>query len=125
MHPPPVHRIYPEIPILKTISNLVVPTEQVIPRPMLVQTELTPMLLPKAQLQGLPKFTPMTGTQSDVTPVMNQSMGVALPQNVGVRAAPDAISLLITVGPVVPLFAQNKPIAGEQGEMTQSLVRRG
>ncbi|KAJ1125206.1 hypothetical protein NDU88_003641 [Pleurodeles waltl] len=92
---------------------------------MLVQTEPTPMLIPQAQPQGLQKFTPMTGTQSDVTPIMNQSMGVALPQNVGVRVTPDAISLLITVGPEVPLFAQKKPIAGDQGEMSQSLVRRG
>ncbi|KAJ1083014.1 hypothetical protein NDU88_003175 [Pleurodeles waltl] len=92
---------------------------------MLVQTEPTPMLLPQAQPQGFLKFTHMTGTQSDVTPGMNQSMGAALPQNVSVRAAPDAISLPITVGPAVPLFAQKKLNAGEQGEMSQSLVRRG
>ncbi|KAJ1203912.1 hypothetical protein NDU88_007693 [Pleurodeles waltl] len=81
--------------------------------------------MPQAQPRGLPKFTPMTGTQSDVTPVMNQSFAVALPQNAGVRAAPDAISLPITVGPAVPLFSQKKLITGEQGEMSQSLVRRG
>ncbi|KAJ1100098.1 hypothetical protein NDU88_005187 [Pleurodeles waltl] len=51
-------------------------------------------------------------------------MGVALPQNADVRTAPGAISLPITVGPAVPMFAQNKSIAGEQGEMSQSLVRR-
>ncbi|KAJ1202959.1 hypothetical protein NDU88_006754 [Pleurodeles waltl] len=114
-HPPPIQRNYPEIPILEITSTLVVSTEQVVPRPMLVQTELTPVSLPQAQPQGLPKFTQMTGTQSDVTPVMNQSMGVALQQNAAVREAPDAISLPITVGPAVPLFAQNKQIAGEKG----------
>ncbi|KAJ1144815.1 hypothetical protein NDU88_011109 [Pleurodeles waltl] len=67
----------------------------------------------------------MTGTKSDVTPVMNQSKGVALPQNASVGAAPDAILLPITVGLAVPLFAQKKTIAGEQDEMSQSLVRRG
>ncbi|KAJ1202226.1 hypothetical protein NDU88_006027 [Pleurodeles waltl] len=126
MHSPPVQRIYPEIPIFETTSNLVVPTKEVIPMSLLVQTEPTPMLLPQAQPQpqDLPKFTPMTGTKSDVTPVRNQSIGVALPQNAGVRVAPDAVSLPITVGPAVPLFVQNKLISGEQGEMSQSLVRR-
>ncbi|KAJ1149851.1 hypothetical protein NDU88_002651 [Pleurodeles waltl] len=104
--------------MLRSAFRTFVPTEQVVPRPMLVQTEPTPMLLPQAQPRGLPKFTPMTGTQSDMTPVMNQSMGVAFPQNAGVRAAPDTISLPITVGPAVPLFALNKPIARKLGEMS-------
>ncbi|KAJ1096414.1 hypothetical protein NDU88_001556 [Pleurodeles waltl] len=125
MHPPSIQRIYPEVPVLKTISNLVTPSEQVLPRPVLVQTEPTPMLLPPAQSQGLSKFTPITWTQSDVTPVMNQAMGVTFPQGASVRSAPDATSLPITVGPAVPLFAQKKESAGDQNELSQSLVRRG
>ncbi|KAJ1123875.1 hypothetical protein NDU88_002342 [Pleurodeles waltl] len=125
MHPPSMQRIYPDVPVLETISNLVVRSEQVLPRLMLVQTEPTPILLPSAQPQGLPKFTLITGIQSDVTPVMNQAMGVTFTQGVSVRAAPDAISLPITVGPVVLFFAQKKASAGDQNEMSQSLVRRG
>ncbi|KAJ1197664.1 hypothetical protein NDU88_001520 [Pleurodeles waltl] len=125
MHPQLIQRVYLDVPILEMTLNLVMLLEQVLLRPMLVQIEPTPMLLPQAQPQVLSKFTPMTGTQSDVTPVMNQTMGVALPQNAGVRRAPDAILLLITVGPEIPLFTQNKSNAGEQGEMSQNLVRRG
>ncbi|KAJ1201394.1 hypothetical protein NDU88_005205 [Pleurodeles waltl] len=125
MHPPPIQRIYPEVPILETTSNLVVPMEQVVPRPLLVQTEPTPILMPKAQPQGMLRITPLTGTQSDLTQVMNQSMRVTFPQNAGAKGAPDAISLPITVGPAVPLFAQKKSNTGEQGEMSQSLVKRG
>ncbi|KAJ1170742.1 hypothetical protein NDU88_002614 [Pleurodeles waltl] len=125
LHPPPIQRIYPQVPILETTSNLVVPTEQLVLRPLLVQTEPTSILRPQVQPQGMPRFTPMTGTQSDLTPVINQCMGVTVPQNTGARAAPDAITLLVTVGPVVPLFAHKKPITGEQGEMSQSPVRSG
>ncbi|KAJ1119598.1 hypothetical protein NDU88_007783 [Pleurodeles waltl] len=101
------------------IGNLV-PTEQVVPRLLLVQAEPTPILMPRAQQQGMPRFTPMTGTQSDLTPEMNQSMGVTRPQNAGARAAPDAISLPITVSPAVPLLAQKKSITAEQGKMIKS-----
>ncbi|KAJ1175535.1 hypothetical protein NDU88_000822 [Pleurodeles waltl] len=125
LHLPPIQRIYPEVPILETTLNLVVPSEQVVPRSLWVQTEPTPILLPQSQPQGILRFTPLTGTQSDLIPVMNQSMGITLPQNTGARAAPDKISLSITVGPVVPLFAQKKSTTGEQGKMLQSLVRRG
>ncbi|KAJ1191988.1 hypothetical protein NDU88_001301 [Pleurodeles waltl] len=52
-------------------------------------------------------------------------MEVPLTQGAGARAAPDARSLPITVGLVVPLYAQKKTEAGEQTEMPQSLVRRG
>ncbi|KAJ1119465.1 hypothetical protein NDU88_007650 [Pleurodeles waltl] len=62
MHPPLIQIIYPDVPVLERTSNLVVQLEQVLPRPMLDQTEPTPMLLPQAQTQGLLKFTPMTGT---------------------------------------------------------------
>ncbi|KAJ1188901.1 hypothetical protein NDU88_005657 [Pleurodeles waltl] len=113
MHPPSIQIIYPDESVLETITNLVVPLEQVLLRPTLVQTESTPVLLPLAQPQGIPKFTPLTGTQSDVTPVVNQTMGVTFPQGTSVRADPDAISLLITVGPAVPLFAQKKASAGD------------
>ncbi|KAJ1115711.1 hypothetical protein NDU88_003933 [Pleurodeles waltl] len=61
MHLPSVQRMYPDVPVLETVSNIMVPREQVLPKPMLVQTDLTPMLLPSAQAQGLTKFTPLKG----------------------------------------------------------------
>ncbi|KAJ1197704.1 hypothetical protein NDU88_001560 [Pleurodeles waltl] len=38
MQRPPTQRIYPDVPILETTLKLVVPTEEVLPRPMLNQT---------------------------------------------------------------------------------------
>ncbi|KAJ1191987.1 hypothetical protein NDU88_001300 [Pleurodeles waltl] len=44
VHTPSVPRVYPDVPVLETVSNIVVPREQVLPKPMLVQTDPTPML---------------------------------------------------------------------------------
>ncbi|KAJ1188290.1 hypothetical protein NDU88_005052 [Pleurodeles waltl] len=122
MHPPQVQRICPDVPIMETTSNLMAPTEQIYPRPMLVQTESTPLLLSQVQPQVMPRFTPVTGTQSDVTLMMNQNMRVTLPLSVSARTAPDDISLPITIGPAVALFAQKKPV-GEGGAMSQTIMR--
>ncbi|KAJ1096088.1 hypothetical protein NDU88_001234 [Pleurodeles waltl] len=117
--------IYPNVPTLETVSNIVVPREQANPQPILVQTDPTPMLLPRAQIQNMPRPNQLAGTSVDLTPVMNQAMGVPLTRSAGSSTAPDAISLLITVGPAVPLYAQKKSEAGGQIEISQNLGRRG
>ncbi|KAJ1118346.1 hypothetical protein NDU88_006538 [Pleurodeles waltl] len=125
LQPPQVQRLYPDVPTLETATNLMVPTEPVYAGPKLIQTEPTPLLLPQVQPQMIPSYTSVTGPQSDMTPVMSQNMGVSLPQVLGNRQTPDAISLPITVGPPVPLYAQAKPRVCDQGVMTQDTTRGG
>ncbi|KAJ1105159.1 hypothetical protein NDU88_002567 [Pleurodeles waltl] len=102
-----------------------VPPDQAYTRSKLVQIEPTPLLLPQAQQQLLPNCTSVTGPQSDTAPVMNQNVGINVPQGLGSRQAPAAISLPITVGPPVPLYAQAKPSVCDQGVMTQEMTRGG
>ncbi|KAJ1166231.1 hypothetical protein NDU88_006639 [Pleurodeles waltl] len=125
LQPPQVQRLNPDVPILETDTHLMVPTEQVYGRPKLTQIEPTPPLLTQVQPQMIPRYTLVAGPQSDMTPVMSQNMGVSLPQVLGNRQTPDDISLPITVGPPVPLYAQVKPSVCDQGAMTQDMTRGG
>ncbi|KAJ1124332.1 hypothetical protein NDU88_002793 [Pleurodeles waltl] len=125
LQPPQVQRLYPDVPILETTTNLMVPTEPIYSRPKLIQTEPTPPLLPQVQPQMFLRYTSVTGPQLDMTPVMSQNMGVSLPQVLGNRQTPDAISLPIMVGPPVPSYAQAKPSVCDQGVMTQNTTRGG
>ncbi|KAJ1141258.1 hypothetical protein NDU88_007592 [Pleurodeles waltl] len=80
LQPPPVQRLYPDVPVLETTMNLMVPPDQAYTRSMLVQMEPTPLLLPQLQQQMVPNYTSVTGPQSVTAPVMNQTMGANAPQ---------------------------------------------
>ncbi|KAJ1125904.1 hypothetical protein NDU88_004319 [Pleurodeles waltl] len=125
LQPPPVQRLYPDVPILETTTGLMVPSDPAYMRPKLTQTEPTPLLLPQAQQQWLSSCTSVTGPQTATAPVMNQNMGANAPQGLGSRQTPVAISLSITVGPPVPLYAHAKPSVCDQGIMTQEMTRGG
>ncbi|KAJ1098685.1 hypothetical protein NDU88_003792 [Pleurodeles waltl] len=86
-----------------------VPSDPAHVRPKLIHTDPTPPLLPQAQQQMITNYTSVTGPQSAIAPIMNQSMGVNTPQVLGNRQMPAVISLPITVAPPVPLYAQTKP----------------
>ncbi|KAJ1097515.1 hypothetical protein NDU88_002633 [Pleurodeles waltl] len=87
-----------------------VPPDPVYMRPELVQIEPTPQLLPQPQQQLVPSYNAVAGPQSlATTHMMNQTMEVNAPQGLGPGQSPAAISLPITVGPPVPLYAQGKP----------------
>ncbi|KAJ1174604.1 hypothetical protein NDU88_006424 [Pleurodeles waltl] len=127
LQPSLVQRIYPDVPILETTTSLMVLPDPAYTRSKLVQIEPTPLLLPQAQQQLLPDCTSATGPQSVTAPAMNQTMGVNAPQGLGSRQVPAAISLPITVGPPVPLYAQAKPSISERSEREeyQNFVRLG
>ncbi|KAJ1129804.1 hypothetical protein NDU88_008169 [Pleurodeles waltl] len=87
-----------------------VPPDPISTRSKLVQIEPTSQLLPQAQQQLVPSYNAVAGPQSVATaPMMNQAMGVNAPQGLGLGQSPAAISLPITVGPPVPLYAQVPP----------------
>ncbi|KAJ1136176.1 hypothetical protein NDU88_002594 [Pleurodeles waltl] len=102
-----------------------VPSDPAYTRPKLIQIEPTPLLLPQAQQQMVPNYTSVTGPQLATAPTMNQNMGANAPQVLGNRQSPAAISLPITVGPPVPLYAQAKSGVCDQGVMTQEMTRGG
>ncbi|KAJ1216468.1 hypothetical protein NDU88_004069 [Pleurodeles waltl] len=80
-------------------------------RSKLVQIEPTPQLLPQPQPQLIPGYNPVAGPQSvPAAPTMSQALGVNAPWGLGPGQTPAAISLLITVGQPVPLYARAKPI---------------
>ncbi|KAJ1130244.1 hypothetical protein NDU88_008599 [Pleurodeles waltl] len=121
LQPPPVQRLYPDVPVLETTTNLMVPPDPVYRRSKLVQIEPTPHLLPQPQQQMVPNYTSVTGPQAVTAPVM----GVSAPPGLGNGQTQAAISLPITVGPPVPLYAQAKPSVCDQGVMTQEVIRGG
>ncbi|KAJ1150123.1 hypothetical protein NDU88_002921 [Pleurodeles waltl] len=57
--------------------------------------------------------------------MMNRAMGVNAQQGLGPGQSPAAISLPMTIGPPVPLYAQGKPGVWDQGVMTQEAIRGG
>ncbi|KAJ1128752.1 hypothetical protein NDU88_007127 [Pleurodeles waltl] len=61
LQPPPVQRLYPDVPILETTTNLMVPTEQAYGGPKLIQTDPTHPLQPQIQQQMIPNYTSTTG----------------------------------------------------------------
>ncbi|KAJ1152666.1 hypothetical protein NDU88_005441 [Pleurodeles waltl] len=88
LQPPQVQRLYPDVPILETTTNLVVLSDLTYTRPKLIQTEPTPHLLPQAKQQMVPNYTSVTGPRSAMAPVINQNMGVNAPQVLGSRQPP-------------------------------------
>ncbi|KAJ1190976.1 hypothetical protein NDU88_000293 [Pleurodeles waltl] len=104
--------------------SLMVPPDPVYTRSKLVQIGPTPQLLPQAQQQVVPSYTSVAGPQSVATaPMINQAMDAL--QSLGIGQTPAAISLPITVGPPVPLYAQAKSGICDQGVMTQEAIRGG
>ncbi|KAJ1143649.1 hypothetical protein NDU88_009954 [Pleurodeles waltl] len=126
LQPPQIQRLYLDVAVLETTTSLMVPPDPVYTRSMLVQIEPTLQLLPQLQQQMVPNYTSVAGPQSEATaPMMNQAMGFNAPQGLGIGQSPAAISLPITVGPPVPLYAQGKPGMCDQGVETQEAIRGG
>ncbi|KAJ1173345.1 hypothetical protein NDU88_005181 [Pleurodeles waltl] len=95
-------------------------------RSKLVQIEPTPQLLPQPQQQLIPGYNPIAGPQSLPAPAtVSQALGVSAPRGLGPGQTPAAISLPITVGPPVPLYAQDKPGTCDQGARAQNTIRGG
>ncbi|KAJ1092898.1 hypothetical protein NDU88_006008 [Pleurodeles waltl] len=137
---PQIQRIYPVMPKLKPVDNyqpqvqrrccdehnlgmtsdLMAQGGQIYQRPTLIQAESTQTLMPQKQVQEVPKYTQVTESQLGMPAMMNHNVGINMPQNLGNRQNPDAISLPITVGPSVPLYIQANPNVGDQGVMTQN-----
>ncbi|KAJ1117792.1 hypothetical protein NDU88_005988 [Pleurodeles waltl] len=121
-----IQRIYPDVPVLETTTNLIVPPDLIHTKSRLVQIEPTPQLLPQLQQQLIPGYNPAAGPPLVPAPASeNQTFGVAAPWSLGPGQTPAAISLPITVGPPVPLYAQGKPGVCDQGVMTQDAIRGG
>ncbi|KAJ1204065.1 hypothetical protein NDU88_007846 [Pleurodeles waltl] len=104
--PPQIHRIYPDVPVLETTTNLIVPPDPIYTKPKLVHPVAGPPLVP-------------------VPSTLEQTYGVEAPRSLGPGQTPAAISLPITDGPPVPLYAQGKASVCDQGVMTQESMRGG
>ncbi|KAJ1180371.1 hypothetical protein NDU88_005592 [Pleurodeles waltl] len=123
--PPQIKRIYPDVPVLETTTNLVVPPDPIYTKPRLIQIESTPKLVSQPP-QLIPGYNPVAGPLIVPVPgTLEQTYGVAAPRSLGPGQTPAAISLPITVGPPVPLYAQDKTGTCEQGVMTQEAIRGG
>ncbi|KAJ1191991.1 hypothetical protein NDU88_001304 [Pleurodeles waltl] len=59
--PPQIQRIYPDVPVLETTTNLIVPPDPIYTKSRLVQIEPTPQLLPQPQPQLIPGYNPAAG----------------------------------------------------------------
>ncbi|KAJ1132076.1 hypothetical protein NDU88_010406 [Pleurodeles waltl] len=77
-----------------------------------------PRLIPGYNPVAGPPLVPVPGT-------LEQTYGVTAPRSLGPGQTPAAISLPITVGPPVPLYAQGKTGVCDQGVMTQKAIRGG
>ncbi|KAJ1172114.1 hypothetical protein NDU88_003965 [Pleurodeles waltl] len=125
--PPQIQRIYPDVPVLETTTNLIVPPlDPIYTKSRLVQIELTPKLLSQPQPQLIPGYNPVAGPPLVPVPgILEQTYGVTAPRSLGPGQIPAAISLPITVGPPVPLYAQGKSGVCDQEVMTQDAIRGG
>ncbi|KAJ1174294.1 hypothetical protein NDU88_006116 [Pleurodeles waltl] len=124
--PPQIQRIYPDVPVLETTTNLIVPPDPIYTKSRLVQIEPTPQLLPQPQQQLIPGYSPAAGPPLVPAPAsVSQALGVTAPRGLGPGQTPAAISLPITVGPPVPLYTQGKPEMSDQGSATQEIIRGG
>ncbi|KAJ1128471.1 hypothetical protein NDU88_006849 [Pleurodeles waltl] len=92
--------------------------------PTLAQAESTQFLMPQKQMQGGTAHAQMTGSQTGMPAMMTHSVAMNMPQNMGNGQNPDAISLPITVGPLVPLYIQPNSGMSGQGSMVQSGTER-
>ncbi|KAJ1213534.1 hypothetical protein NDU88_001168 [Pleurodeles waltl] len=123
--PPQIKRIYPDVPVLETTTNLIVPPDPIYTKPKLIQIESTPKLMSQPP-QLIPGYNPVAGPPLVPVPgTLEQTYGVEAPRSLGPGQAPAAISLPITVGPPVPLYAQGKSGMCDQGVMTQEAIRGG
>ncbi|KAJ1114549.1 hypothetical protein NDU88_002784 [Pleurodeles waltl] len=123
--PPQIKRIYPDVPVLETTTNLIVPLEPIYTKPKLIQIESTPKLVSQPP-QLIPGYNPVAGPPLVPVPgTLEQTYGVAAPRSLSSCQTPAAISLPITVGPPVPLYAQGKTGTCDQGAMTQEAIRGG
>ncbi|KAJ1216998.1 hypothetical protein NDU88_004595 [Pleurodeles waltl] len=103
-----------------------VPPDPIYTRSKLVQIEPTLRLLPQPQQQLIPGYNPAAGPQLVPAPTtVSQALGVTAPRGLGPGQTPAAISLPITVGPPVPLYAQGKPDVCDQGVRILEVVRGG
>ncbi|KAJ1110476.1 hypothetical protein NDU88_007827 [Pleurodeles waltl] len=124
--PPQIQRIYPDVPVLETTTNLIVPPDPIYTKSKLIQIESTPKLLSQPPPQLIPGYNPGAGPPLVPIPgTLEQTYGVTAPRNLGPGQTPAAISLPITVGPPVPLYAQGKTGICDQGVMTQDAIRGG
>ncbi|KAJ1178546.1 hypothetical protein NDU88_003791 [Pleurodeles waltl] len=116
--PPQIKRIYPDVPVLETTTNLIVPPYPIYTKSKLIQIESTPKLMSQPP-QLIPGYNPIAGPPLEPVPgTLEQTYGVAAPRSLGPGQTPAAISLPITVGPPVPLYAQDKTRMCDQGVMT-------
>ncbi|KAJ1149345.1 hypothetical protein NDU88_002155 [Pleurodeles waltl] len=124
--PPQIQRIYPDVPVLETTTNLIVPPDPIYTKSKLVQIESTPKLLSQPQPELIPGYNPVDGPPLVPVPgTLEQTYGVTAPRSLGPGQIPAAISLPISVGPPVPLYAQGKTGVCDQGVMTQDVIRGG
>ncbi|KAJ1144061.1 hypothetical protein NDU88_010363 [Pleurodeles waltl] len=120
-----IKRIYPDVPVLETTTNLVVPPDPIYTKPSLIQIESTPKLVSQPP-QLIPGYNPVAGPPLVPVPgTLEQTYGVEAPRSLGAGQTPAAISLPITVGPPVPLYAQERTRTCEQGVMTHEAIRGG
>ncbi|KAJ1117546.1 hypothetical protein NDU88_005745 [Pleurodeles waltl] len=92
--------------------------------PTLAQAESTQFLMLQKQMQGGNAHAQMTGSQMGMPAMMTHGVGMNMPQNMGNGQNPDAISLPITVGPLVPLYSQPNLGMSSQGSMLQNGTER-
>ncbi|KAJ1215713.1 hypothetical protein NDU88_003321 [Pleurodeles waltl] len=133
---PQIQRIYPDVPTLKPADNYqpqvqrhccdkhdmgmtsdsMAQRRQNYQRPTLIQAESTQFSMPQKQTQEVRVIESQLGMPA----MMNHNVGINMPQNLGNRQNPDAISLPITVGPPVPLNIQANSSTSDQGLMIQN-----
>ncbi|KAJ1138391.1 hypothetical protein NDU88_004777 [Pleurodeles waltl] len=78
--PPQIQRIYPDVPVLETTTNLIVPPDPIYTKSRLVQIESTPQLLPQPQPQLIPGCNPAAGPPLIPAPAsLDQTFGVSAP----------------------------------------------
>ncbi|KAJ1110295.1 hypothetical protein NDU88_007648 [Pleurodeles waltl] len=82
--PPQIQRIYPDVPVLETTTNLIVPPDPIYTKSRLVQLEPTPQLLPQPQQQLIPGYNPAAGPPLvPARALENQTFEVAAPWSLG------------------------------------------
>ncbi|KAJ1097338.1 hypothetical protein NDU88_002462 [Pleurodeles waltl] len=87
--PPQIQRIYPDVPVLETTTNLVVPPDPIYTKSRLVQIEPTLQLLPQPQPQLIPGYNPAAGPPLIPAPAsLDQTFGVAAPRGLGPGQTP-------------------------------------
>ncbi|KAJ1105295.1 hypothetical protein NDU88_002703 [Pleurodeles waltl] len=82
--PPQIKRIYPDVPVLESTTNLIVPPDPIYTKPKLIQIESTPKLMSQPQPQLIPGYNPVAGPPLVPVPgTLEQTYGVAAPRSLG------------------------------------------